>query len=115
MTKLRPALKPDFALFHAAAADRDGNVWVGRRLELSLIAHASAETLVTVERVVDVSFFDREEIVAGVLPSLYVGGIAVAEKGAWPLGLDDHYVVDGAAVSRYAAGSPLESFLDRAA
>jgi len=99
---LLPALRPDVALFHAAAADRDGNVWVGRRQELSVIAHASRTTLVTVERVLDVSFFDREEIVSGVLPALYVGGIAIAEKGAWPLGLDDEYPVDGAELARYA-------------
>jgi glutaconate CoA-transferase subunit A len=112
---LLPALKPDVALFHCAAADRDGNVWVGRRQELSVIAHASAETLVTVERVLDVSFFDREEIVSGVLPSLYVSAIAVAEKGAWPLGLDEEYTLDGAALARYAAGAPLGVSMDRAA
>ena len=105
---LLPALRPDIALFHCAAADREGNIWVGRRQELSVIAHASRETLVTVERVLDVNFFDREEIVSGVLPSLYVSGIAVAERGAWPLGLDDEYPVDGEAIARYAEAGALE-------
>jgi glutaconate CoA-transferase subunit A len=105
---LLPALRPDVALFHCAAADREGNIWVGRRQELSVIAHASRETLVTVERVLDVNFFDREEIISGVLPSLYVSGIAVAERGAWPLGLDDEYPVDGAAIARYAEAGALE-------
>src|SRR6185369_2193129 len=30
-----PAMRPDVALFHAPLADRHGNVWVGRRLELA--------------------------------------------------------------------------------
>lgn len=101
---LLPALRPDFAIFHAAAADREGNVWFGRRREVMVMAHASRTALVTVERVLDSCFFDREELVAGVLPALYVGGIAVAPKGAWPLGLDEAYEVDGAAMARYAAG-----------
>ncbi len=104
---LLPALRPDTALFHAAAADREGNVWVGRRQELSVMAHAARETLVTVERIEEGCFFDREEIVAGVLPSLYVTAIAVAARGAWPLGLDDCYPIDAAALRRHAAGAPL--------
>lgn len=99
-----PAIRPDFALFHAAAADRDGNVWIGRRRELMVNAHASRCVLVTVERVVDEDFFDREERVAGVLPSLYVDAVAVAKKGAWPLGVDGEYERDDEAVARYAAG-----------
>lgn len=101
---LLPAIRPDFALFHAAAADREGNVWIGRRQELAVMAHAARQTLVTVERVVDSNFFDREEVVAGVLPSLYVTAIAVAERGAWPLGIDEEYAPDAAAQARYARG-----------
>jgi glutaconate CoA-transferase subunit A len=101
---LLPALRPDFAVFHAAAADREGNVWFGRRREVMVMAHASRTALVTVERVLDTCFFDREELVASVLPALYVGGVAVAPKGAWPLGLDEEYGVDAAAMARYAAG-----------
>lgn len=101
---LLPALRPDFAVFHAAAADREGNLWFGRRREVMVMAHAARTALVTVERVLETCFFDREELVAGVLPALYVGGIAVAPRGAWPLGLDEEYAVDGAAMARYAAG-----------
>src|SRR5580700_9029356 len=43
---LPPALKPDFALFHAPLADRAGNVWIGRRRELATMAHAAGVTLV---------------------------------------------------------------------
>ena len=101
---LLPAIIPDVALFHAAAADRNGNVWIGRRRELMVMAHASRRTLVTVERIVDEDFFDREERVAGVLPSLYVDVIAIAEKGAWPLAVDGEYERDDAALASYAAG-----------
>ena len=38
---LLPALSPDVAIFHAAMADADGNVYVGRRRELATIAHLS--------------------------------------------------------------------------
>jgi len=101
---LLPALRPDFALFHAAAADCEGNIWFGRRRELLVMAHASKQVLVTVERVLDTCFFDQEELVAGVLPALYVDAIAVAPKGAWPLGLDEEYEPDGAALAAYARG-----------
>ncbi|WP_431280684.1 CoA transferase subunit A [Humitalea sp. 24SJ18S-53] len=104
---LLPALRPDVALFHAAAADREGNVWFGRRREVMVMAHAARTALVTVERVLDTCFFDREEMVAGTLPSLYVGALAVAPQGAWPLGLDEEYATDGDAMARYAAGAPL--------
>ncbi len=104
---LLPALRPDFALFHAAAADREGNVRIGRRQELAVMAHAARETLVTVERVEEGCFFDREEIVAGVLPSLYVTAISVVERGAWPLALDECYELDVAALRRHATGAPL--------
>jgi glutaconate CoA-transferase subunit A len=102
---LLPALCPDVALFHAAAADCEGNIWVGRRRELSVMAHAARRTIVTVERVLDTCFFDREELVAGVLPALYVDAIAVAERGAWPLGLDEEYEPDAQALIRYARGT----------
>ena len=104
---LLPAIRPDFALFHSAAADRNGNVWIGRRRELMVMAHASRQTLVTVERLLDEDFFDDERRVAGVLPALYVDAIAVAEKGAQPLALEGEYECDADALMRYAAGEPL--------
>lgn len=101
---LLPALRPDVALFHAAAADREGNVWFGRRREVMVMAHASKQVLVTVERVLETCFFDREELVAGVLPALYVDAIAIVPKGAWPLGLDEAYAPDAQAQAAYAQG-----------
>src|SRR3546814_1010544 len=48
-----PALRPDFAVFHAPKADRQGNVWIGVRRECMLMAHAARDSLVTVEEIVD--------------------------------------------------------------
>jgi glutaconate CoA-transferase subunit A len=102
---LLPALKPDFGLFHAPLADRDGNVWIGRRRELVTIAHAAARSLVTVERVIDGSLLEDERTAAGVLPGLYIDAIAVAERGAWPIGLAEHYDTDGEALRGYVAAA----------
>ncbi|HEX4261834.1 MAG TPA: CoA-transferase, partial [Acetobacteraceae bacterium] len=59
---LLPALVPDFALFHAVAADAEGNVWVGRHRECATIAHAARRTLVTVERRLPGRFLDDERM-----------------------------------------------------
>jgi glutaconate CoA-transferase subunit A len=97
------AIAPDVALFHAPEADRAGNVRIGRRRELAAMAYAAKRTLVTVERIVDRNLLETEESAAGVLPSLYVDSVAVAERGAWPLPLWDEYDGDVAEVARYAA------------
>ena len=74
---LVPAIRPDVALFHAARADRQGNVWIGVRRELMLMAHAARTTLVTVEEVVDDLLAD-DQVAAGTIPALYVSAIAIA-------------------------------------
>ena len=71
--------------------------------ELAAMAYAAKRTLVTVERIVDRNLLQTEDSAAGVLPSLYVEAVAVAERGAWPLALWDEYDGDGAEVARYAA------------
>jgi glutaconate CoA-transferase subunit A len=98
---LVPAIRPDVALFHAARADRQGNVWIGVRRELMLMAHAARTTLVTVEEVVDDLLAD-DEVAAGTIPALYVSAIARAPRGAWPVGLRRTYPPDHAHLSRYA-------------
>jgi glutaconate CoA-transferase subunit A len=104
-----PAIKPDIAVFHAAKADRDGNVWIGRRRELATMAHAAARTMVTVEEIVDGSLLDDETVAAGVLPGLYVEAVAAAPRGAWPLGLPDLYAADDAELGRYAEAARTEA------
>lgn len=99
---LLPALRPDVALFHAAMADPAGNVWIGRQRELVTMAHAAAKAIVTVERIVDDDLLADPLTAAGTLPGFYVESIAIAERGAWPLPLPDHYAVDAEHVALYA-------------
>lgn len=96
-----PAIQPDIALIHAPLADRHGNVWIGRERALLTMAHAAKGTLATVEEIIDGSLLDDEKLAPGCIPSLYVSGIAQAEKGCWPLGLPERYGVDGDHIALY--------------
>ena len=114
---LVPAIQPDVALLHAPMADRHGNVWIGIRRELMLMAHASKRTLVSVERIVEGNLLDNPETAAGVIPELYVDQIRVIENGAWPVGLFSEYAADGNAMRSYAssirsADTGVQEFLD---
>jgi glutaconate CoA-transferase, subunit A len=113
---LVPAIRPDVALFHAACADRAGNVWIGVRRELMLMAHAARTTLVTVEEVVDDLMAD-DRVAAGTIPALYVSAIAQAARGAWPVGLRRTYPPDHAHLRRYAelaaSAEGFASYLER--
>jgi glutaconate CoA-transferase subunit A len=114
---LLPAIKPDVALFHAPLADHHGNVWIGRQRELATMAHAAVKTVATVERIHDGNLLDDPVLAAGVLPGFYVEHIAVAERGAWPLGLPDHYALDAAHLAEYArmaaSAEGFAEYLDR--
>ncbi len=99
---LLPALSPDFALFHAVMADREGNVYVGRRHELATIAHASKASLITVETVTDINLLEDERYAAGTISAAYVEAIAIAERGCWPSALLDQYPSDPEAIAEYA-------------
>ena len=111
-----PAIRPDVALFHARYADRKGNVWIGVRRELMLMAHASRETFVTVEEVVDGDFLIDDARAAGTIPALYVSGIALAPRGADPIGLAGAYDANADAVARYVtaaqSASGFQAWLD---
>lgn len=84
---LVPAIRPDVALFHAPLADRDGNVWIGVRRELMLMAHAARTTLVSVERIVDGSLLADPLRAPGTIPALYVTAYAEVRGGAAPTAL----------------------------
>jgi glutaconate CoA-transferase, subunit A len=99
---LLPAIKPDVALFHSPFADHAGNVWIGRQKELGTMAHASAMTIVTVEKIVEGDLLADATLSAGTLPGFYVDLIAEVPRGAWPLPLPDHYAGDEAHLAEYA-------------
>ena len=114
---LLPAKQPDFAVFHAAMADSEGNVWLGRRRECATIAHASKAALVTVERVVEGNFLEDERLASGAINATYITATAIAERGARPSALLDEYGFDGAYVTDYARAAKTEdgfrAWLDR--
>lgn len=114
---LLPAIKPDFAVFHAPFADRNGNVFIGRRRELVAMAHASTASLVTVEEMRDIDLLASEETAAGTLTAAYIGGIAEAPRGAWPLKLWDIYDYDEDHLKEYGTlartDEGFERYLDR--
>ena len=113
---LVPAIRPDVALFHAAVADRSGNVWIGVRRELMVMAHAARRTLVTVERISDEDLLADDRTAAGTIPALYVTALAEAPEGAWPIGLRGCYPADSEHLRLYAelARTPegFERYLD---
>lgn len=107
-----PAVSPDVALFHAAKADSEGNLWIGRRRELATLTHAAKRTLVTVEEIVPGSFFDREETAANALPAFYVEALAVAPNGAWPCACPALYEADAEALAGYAGDARTQAGFD---
>lgn len=100
-----PAIQPDVALFHAPLADRHGNVFVGTKRELMLMAHAAKQTFVTAEQIVELNLLDDPMRAAGVIPAIYVAAVAEARRGAAPLRFWDAYAEDEATMARYVAAA----------
>ena len=110
---LAPAIKPDIALFHAARADRHGNVWIGVRREMMLMAHAARSTLVTVERIEDTDYLADERMAPGTIPSFYITALAVGPNGAHPIGLPGAYPADASALTGYVQAAQSQEGFDR--
>jgi glutaconate CoA-transferase subunit A len=110
---LVPAIKPDVALFHARWADEAGNVWIGRRKELATIAHASRRCFVTYEERRPGDMLEDELLAPGVLSSVYVSGVAKAERGAWPLAVAGLYGIDDAHLGLYAKAAKTKEGFQR--
>jgi len=109
---LLPALSPDFALFHAAMADRHGNVWLGRRRECATIAHAAKRALVTVERLHEGNLLEDERLAPGAISATYIDAVAIAERGAHPVALLDEYGFDADYVAAYARAARTQEGFD---
>lgn len=113
---LLPAIRPDAALFHARLGDRQGNVWVGNKRELIIMAHAAKSTLVTVEDIYDGDLASDDRYAAGTIAALYISAVAHVEKGAWPLALPGCYGHDSDHLKEYAAAAKTSGgFADYAA
>lgn len=102
------AIIPDVTIFHAQAADRHGNVFLGRDRDGMLLAHASRSALVTVEQIIDGNLLEDPARCGSVLPALYVNGVAHAPKGAWPLSFNGA-PADAPFMARYAATARTEA------
>lgn len=109
---LVPAIRPDVALIHAPLADAAGNVWIGVRRELMLMAHAARATLVSVEALQDTALLADPRAAAGTIPALYVDALAVVPGGAWPTALWGDRA-DLSAVAGYVAAAASEAGLAR--
>jgi len=99
---LLPAIRPDFALLHSPFADRLCNLWIGRRREMITMAHAAKATLATAEEVRDGNLVADLTLAGGMLPGLYVDGVAPAPMGAKPIGLLGVYGPDADTYRTYA-------------
>ncbi len=97
-----PALRPDITLIHAPLADKFGNVWIGVRRELMLMAHASTETYVTAEEITDTNLMDDTKTKAGTIPAIYITAISEVKRGAWPMGIPNGYDADREHLGLYA-------------
>jgi glutaconate CoA-transferase, subunit A len=106
-----PAIRPDAALFHAPKADRAGNVFIGRQLELKILAHAAHKTYVTVEEIVEDDLMADEATGGATIPAMYITGIAQAPKGAWPLPMPGYYPGDTDYLARYCQAARSEEGL----
>ena len=108
-----PAIQPDFSIFHAPMADREGNVYISRQAEMKIMAQASRATLVTVETIVEHNLLEDPILAPATLNGFYVDAIAAAPRGAWPLNLPAHYDYDREALAEYArACASAEGFAD---
>ena len=107
-----PAVQLDVLIFHAAKADINGNVQIGRRRELATLAHASKKVYVTVEEIVNEDFFECELKASATLPSLYIDGISLSKNGAWPCGLTDYYTLDSEEMNKYAKAAKHQETFD---
>jgi glutaconate CoA-transferase subunit A len=88
-----PAINPDFALVHALRAAPDGTLVIPASGDAALLIRASRTVIATAETVTDgpVEVLRADE---QLVPGIYVDAVAVAPRGAHPLGCPGWYGVD---------------------
>jgi len=111
-----PALRPDVAILHVHEADGLGNARIyGSRFEDVLMAEASAQVIVTAERIVTPDEMARQpELTA--IPGFLVTAVVEAPRGAWPSSCAGLYDYDEVFLREYiaatAAADAYGAFLD---
>ena len=107
------AIRPDICLFHAHSADKYGNVFVGRNRDLITLAHASARTLITVEKIIDDDFLSDNLRAGATLPAIYTTAISIAERGAEPLAFGEEYPEDYGFLTKYSVAAKTQSGFEK--
>jgi len=110
-------LQPDFAIIHAARADKHGNVQLfGTTSVVEEQARAAKTVIVTVEEIVDTDEI-REQPSQTIIPGLMVDMIVHIPYGAHPTGMYGYYEHDSEHLAEYyrASRSPEDTarWLDR--
>ncbi|KZY44226.1 CoA synthetase [Roseovarius sp. HI0049] len=102
---LIPAIRPDFAVIHAHAVDRDGNARVeGSPHWDRALTRAARKVLVTAETLArPESFAERPELT--LVPGFMTAAAVHAPQGAWPGSLAPVYDVNYEAVAKYVEES----------
>ena len=77
------------------------------------MAHAAETTYVTVEKIQNEDLLSDEKSAAGTIPEIYIGGIALAKKGSWPLALPGHYEEDTISLSEYTRSAQTQEEFDK--
>lgn len=97
------ALRPDVALFHVQAADRQGNVSCGYEAEAVILAEASAHVIVTAERIVE--RITEKDAKGAFIPGIHVDALVHAPFGAHPAGCAGVYAPDKVHMREYVQAS----------
>lgn len=102
------ALRPDVALVHAEAADRDGRaIFPIGALNEPLVCAAAKRIIVSAERIVETDEIQRNSLRTFTWAHKVVA-VVDAPRGCWPLGLDGHYAEDPEGIARYIRDNVLE-------
>lgn len=95
------ALRPEVALIHALAADREGNVFfAGAHFTDRLMAMASKRVVVQVERIAEPGEFSAHPP-ESVLPAFLVSAVVVSPNGCLPTASHGAYGYDEPALRAY--------------
>lgn len=98
-------LRPDFAIIHAARADRSGNVQLfGTTSVVEEQARAARTVIVTVEEIVDTDVIRRQPSLT-IIPGLMVDMVVHLPYGAHPTGVYGYYEHDSEHLGEYYAAS----------
>lgn len=98
-----PAIRPDWAVIHAHAADEDGNVrLLGAKYDDVLKAKAANRVLVTCERLMTAQEVEERQELTD-LPGFLIDAVAVVPGGAWPHSCEGLYAADDLFFADYLA------------